>query len=608
MNGSNNKSSKKVFRERPTKPPFPTNKHNDDDDDYEEADASSYDADYDSMTDAEQDNEERRDQPLVGSDSSAEAVVAVNIPRTQIPTMKRESPLSTSWPPFVTSSASGPALASYGSLESSRTRRLRHHASHNGITRATSIATSSTFPRPPGIARAHSERYPLRNSASTNQHPHHQRHHHKLPQRHLQRYSSEPNVYLDSQQQFLPDVHMPPILMESPPSYHQLSSKQHRHMQLIAQSLPPSTFTRDDTYIPLSPSRHATTRATSLSLPNSPVSPTNQGASYARSHLTASLGSIPERHHLRLPFASPAALPEIDENQYLDPTAAPLLPPRPLGANSFSAPGSFFTTPTSSLTASMIKTHHSPGASHPRRHASSLYVDDFMKEYVGTEQPNQCRGIIYAILFVCQVAFVISMGIVQCVSIIREQRRYEITEPVNYLNIIGVTCISGIFACALSGVVLFTMTIVYKRLIQIALVLAISLSFLWGILGVAVLPGSYVPATGFIACMLCTGYTVVVWRHIPFASANLHAALTAVKSTPSIWVVAFLFQLGALVWSIGWTFTAISVYYYAEKYSWIVKVVTMLLMALSYYWTFEVIVVSTVSGFTFICIHCHCAV
>jgi len=235
-------------------------------------------------------------------------------------------------------------------------------------------------------------------------------------------------------------------------------------------------------------------------------------------------------------------------------------------------------------------------------------MDQPMKKYIGTEQPLQCHGVIAAIIFLFQAALIITSAIVEIPGAWRTSCKTTIDFGLSCWAsmLLTDTLLSGIFAIALCALVIYTMTISYKLLIQSALITACQLSLLWGVLGVASVTQassstgfflqSYVPSTmGFLICMACTGYSVAVWRHIPFSSANLHVALMAISSAPYklVWAMALLFQILTLLWSVLWTIVFISVcrsYDRGRKLD-VDFFALVSLLLISYFWTCQVILV-----------------
>jgi len=150
-------------------------------------------------------------------------------------------------------------------------------------------------------------------------------------------------------------------------------------------------------------------------------------------------------------------------------------------------------------------------------------------------------------------------------------------------------------------------------LIQSALVVSIGLAFAWGTIGIGLSPTSFVPATGIIVLALTIGYTFVVWDRIPFASANLSTALAGllqhkqveeknnnnrhIHNRVLVAMVAFMSQALLLAWSIFYLVTIIGVYdamvdqklVFRSSSENACKVLVYTGLAISYYWTFQVI-------------------
>lgn len=166
----------------------------------------------------------------------------------------------------------------------------------------------------------------------------------------------------------------------------------------------------------------------------------------------------------------------------------------------------------------------------------------------------------------------------------------------NYDNLLLAATLCGAFAMTLSAVLLGLMTLLARMLVQVALVAVITLSFVWGTIGIGLSPRNFVPVTGIIALALSVAYAFIVWDRIPFANANVLTALTAVRSYPTLSVLAMLVQAIALVWSVYLCTVVIGVYDAIQDERLILSdsLTTTLFVALglSYYWTIQVLSVS----------------
>jgi hypothetical protein len=218
----------------------------------------------------------------------------------------------------------------------------------------------------------------------------------------------------------------------------------------------------------------------------------------------------------------------------------------------------------------------------------------FMQDIRVKKQPRSFRDVLFAIVFYGQVAIMIWLAVrfgpsafwnagrmteeAAAASSMADaaeddlgvggsgvedtgvNEQHDTTLQVRYNNVIKMAVACGFFACALSGLALLVLTIFFCRVVPIALIASIVMSFTWGTVGIGLHPTSFVPITGIIALAFCIGYTFVIWDQIPFASDNLHTALQGVRSHLSVAVVAYAFQALALVWSVLWCFAFTSVY------------------------------------------------
>jgi hypothetical protein len=274
---------------------------------------------------------------------------------------------------------------------------------------------------------------------------------------------------------------------------------------------------------------------------------------------------------------------------------------------------SFAGSPTSSFRRRLSKEHHNMGR-------SAKEVDAFMHQFQLLQEKDmgKCSWSHARCDFTCAIFFVVQLIVVfvlGTVELFHNLASYDgaITSPDDsdsdralfFETFIGITLGCGVFASLLGGGMLFLILMMMgddRKLIPVSLMLTIFLSFSWGILGARVLPSgdnscySPAPALGFVVCMICIGYAVVIWPRIPWSSANLHAALVGIRlASPTLWMVALVAQVVLLVWSLWWTFTVVGVYDHlsgAQK-SWVPLAlsVTLVFMVVSCIWTFQVIVV-----------------
>lgn len=252
---------------------------------------------------------------------------------------------------------------------------------------------------------------------------------------------------------------------------------------------------------------------------------------------------------------------------------------------------------------------------HMRQHSVNLY----MKAYKGEQQPTRCRDVFFVMLFVLQLVGIAYVGyefgpkaFVKSVSSVdgmdddttssSSSSSTAATEDdtddikLHYHNIVNMASICGVFAIIVSALALAFMMVMSRRLVYVALVLSIGVSFAWGTIGIGISPQSFVPITGIITLLLSVGYMFVVWERIPFASANLTTAVTGVRDNLGLVGIAFFFQFMALVCSIWYSFAYVGLHDAMNSAEYDTsdraKIVVHVLFLVSYYWTFQVLRVS----------------
>jgi hypothetical protein len=263
--------------------------------------------------------------------------------------------------------------------------------------------------------------------------------------------------------------------------------------------------------------------------------------------------------------------------------------------------------------------------SNRRKHMRQLSAQSYMETCRGTQQPLQCRNVVFLLLFIFQLGLVVYLGNLYFdYAIFTRDRGTGLRQwylfPTNhnqdalpntsivddvgtdgktdavviyYDNLLYIASLCGAFAMCLSSVLLGIMTIFAKHVVQVALVIVITLSFVWGTIGIGLSPRNFVPITGIIALSLSVAYAFIVWDRIPFATANVLTALTAVRTYPTLTVLALMFQFVALAWSIYFCVVTIGVYDAIQEeklvlsQNWIIALYSAL--GVSYYWTFQVL-------------------
>eukprot|EP00546_Thalassionema_frauenfeldii_P012225 CAMPEP_0178921818 /NCGR_PEP_ID=MMETSP0786-20121207/15780_1 /TAXON_ID=186022 /ORGANISM="Thalassionema frauenfeldii, Strain CCMP 1798" /LENGTH=769 /DNA_ID=CAMNT_0020596055 /DNA_START=24 /DNA_END=2333 /DNA_ORIENTATION=- len=227
---------------------------------------------------------------------------------------------------------------------------------------------------------------------------------------------------------------------------------------------------------------------------------------------------------------------------------------------------------------------------HMRQHSAQL----FMQEVKGVRQSPSCRDILFLLMFLFHLVGMAFLGTTYGLEALTFSDDTPAQEgvTVKYMNFIYLSCLCGAFAVVVSAATLLLMIAITERIVQMALVITIAMSFAWGTIGIGLSPHNFVPVTGIIALALSVAYAFVVWDRIPFASSNLHAGLSALRANAGTVLIAFFFQIVALAWTVYYTFVLIGVYDALEVGDLILsskmQVFVYMMLGISYYWTFHI--------------------
>lgn len=167
----------------------------------------------------------------------------------------------------------------------------------------------------------------------------------------------------------------------------------------------------------------------------------------------------------------------------------------------------------------------------------------------GTKQANRCRDPIFALLLYSNIAAITA------VAASFGSNPFTSTSGVqsngDYIAVVYTALGCGIFALILSALMFLVLLCIPSILIKVSLILNLIYSITMTVLGF--IYGSVAfGILGIIIFFLTTCYTYYVWSQIPFATANLITATTAVKSNSGIILVAYFLCILAAGWSILW--------------------------------------------------------
>lgn len=244
--------------------------------------------------------------------------------------------------------------------------------------------------------------------------------------------------------------------------------------------------------------------------------------------------------------------------------------------------------------------HHSHRESSRKRHMRQQSAQLFMEEVKGIHQPMACRDIAFLLLFLFHIVGIAFLGTTYGhdafdIGVGSTEDGLGDEVELYYSNVIYVAGLSGIFAVAVSLLAFGLMTVIARRFVQVALCLAITISFAWGTIGTGLSQKNVVPITGFVALALSIAYAFIVWERIPFCASNLVTALSGLRANLGTLVVALSFQALSLLYCIYFIFVVVGVYNAIQEEKLLLshnmQVFVYAMMAISFYWTFNVILV-----------------
>lgn len=169
----------------------------------------------------------------------------------------------------------------------------------------------------------------------------------------------------------------------------------------------------------------------------------------------------------------------------------------------------------------------------------------------GTDQGNKFRDVGFAILYYIQLIIAIVLAGLYGPDVFENDDGEEDTDVENdsVYGYVYVAAILGAVTIALTALVFSTMTRIANTLIKFSLILSCVLA---GVAALALLASGAmlggIIGLVFFAILLC--YARAVWPRIPFATANLVTAITAIRTNWGVVLVSFLM----LVVSFGLTF------------------------------------------------------
>jgi hypothetical protein len=219
----------------------------------------------------------------------------------------------------------------------------------------------------------------------------------------------------------------------------------------------------------------------------------------------------------------------------------------------------------------------------------------------GERQESRCNDIAFAILFYVNILAMIGVAALYGPDALEADENAtadgdtSTREYDGYVYAALICCFLAIFG-SIAGVAV--LMCIPETLIKVALIFVVIMAGIWMVL--AFLSGSLfggVIGAIFFAISLC--YARAVWPRIPFATANLVTAITAIKANWGVVMYAYFFTFLAGFWSLIWSVAFVGVLDQTEDCSDETETCTdpsyfiLFILFVSYFFTHQVIQVST---------------
>ena len=169
----------------------------------------------------------------------------------------------------------------------------------------------------------------------------------------------------------------------------------------------------------------------------------------------------------------------------------------------------------------------------------------------GHVQESKCRDPLFAILFYVTVIAMVGIAAAYGPSAV-ETGGNDAANPEEYSGYLIASVIIVLISFVMSGAGLSVMMCIPETLIKVSLIFSVIMAGVWMIM--AFLSGQVLMAIlGAVFFLISCCYAYTVWSRIPFATANLVTAITAVRANLGGTVYAYVFTIIAGIWCICWS-------------------------------------------------------
>lgn len=181
----------------------------------------------------------------------------------------------------------------------------------------------------------------------------------------------------------------------------------------------------------------------------------------------------------------------------------------------------------------------------------------------GEKQPAAFKDVGFAIAFILHFVAILAVVFVYGIDALNEQSKVSDNtnqdSNVDYSGAVKVVVAAGAVSLIFSALMLQVMIKFASILIKLSLLFSVAMagvfvviSFMYGQL-IGVVFGIL-----FFAISVC--YAYCVWNRIPFATANLVTALTAVKANFGITIAGYFFSIAGFGWTVLWSVALLGIY------------------------------------------------
>jgi hypothetical protein len=167
---------------------------------------------------------------------------------------------------------------------------------------------------------------------------------------------------------------------------------------------------------------------------------------------------------------------------------------------------------------------------------------------------TKCNDPIFALLFYAAMFAIVAVAVIYGPDALST----EGNSTIDYSGYVTVTVILVLVSFVGAGIGMMVLMCIPQFLIKTALIFTVVMAGLWMVFAFVsgnILAG--VIGAIFFAITMC--YARAVWSRIPFATANLVTASTAIKQNIGVSVYAYIFAILGGAWSVCWSIAFVGV-------------------------------------------------